>query len=97
MSRGFWLLNANCSGEMTVDRTINNIAYLVPILTNVLLGRKTMHRGPFFMGNTVGITVNVITVAWLVFAIVFFSFPYYMPATGKYCIFCVGRSIQANT
>lgn len=27
-------------------------------------------------------TVNMVTVAWLVFAIVFFSFPYYMPVTG---------------
>jgi choline transport protein len=27
--------------------------------------------------------VNIITVAWLVFAIVFFSFPYYMPVTGE--------------
>lgn len=26
--------------------------------------------------------MNIVTVAWLVFAIVFFSFPYYMPVTG---------------
>lgn len=41
-----------------------------------------MHRGPFFMGQTVGMSVNIIAVAWLVFAIVFFSFPYQMPVTG---------------
>jgi choline transport protein len=63
--------------------TINNIAYIVPIGTNVLLRRKTMHRGPFFMGYAVGMAVNMITVAWLVFAIVFFSFPYIMPVTGE--------------
>ncbi|CAG8298511.1 unnamed protein product [Penicillium nalgiovense] len=61
--------------------TINNFAYLVPILTNVILLRRTMHRGPFFMGQTVGMSVNIIAVAWLVFAIVFFSFPYQMPVT----------------
>ncbi|CAG8430174.1 unnamed protein product [Penicillium salamii] len=61
--------------------TINNCAYLVPILTNVLLRRRTMHRGPFFMGHLMGMTVNVVSVAWLVFAIVFFSFPYEMPVT----------------
>jgi choline transport protein len=59
----------------------------VPILTNVILFRRTMHRGPFFMGQTVGMTVNIIAVAWLVFAIVFFSFPYQMPVTGTCCDF----------
>lgn len=41
-----------------------------------------MHCGPFALPYIVGMTVNVVTVAWLVFAIVFFSFPYYMPVTG---------------
>jgi choline transport protein len=41
-----------------------------------------MHRGPFFMGQAIGMTVNIVSVAWLIFAIVFFSFPYQMPATG---------------
>ncbi|KMK56673.1 amino acid permease, putative [Aspergillus fumigatus Z5] len=76
--------------------TINNLAYLVPILTNVLVGRRTMHHGPFYLGHAPGMAVNIITVAWLVFAIVFFSFPYYMPVTGwtaanmNYTCVCVG-------
>ncbi|KAI9934594.1 hypothetical protein MW887_000210 [Aspergillus wentii] len=73
--------------------TINNIAYLVPILTNVLRRRKTMHKGPFFMGPAIGMAVNLVTVAWLIFAIVFFSFPYYMPVTASnmnYTCVCVG-------
>jgi putative Mn2+ efflux pump MntP len=41
-----------------------------------------MHRGPFFLSHVAGMAVNTITVAWLVFAIVFFSFPFYMPVTG---------------
>lgn len=41
-----------------------------------------MHRGPFFMGTLAGMGVNIIAVAWLVFAIVFFSFPYEMPVKG---------------
>ncbi|KAJ5630466.1 uncharacterized protein N7484_010566 [Penicillium longicatenatum] len=61
--------------------TINNLAYIVPILTNVLLRRRTMHRGPFSMGQFTGMTVNIIAVLWLVFAIIFFSFPFEMPAT----------------
>lgn len=39
-----------------------------------------MHTGTFRMGHW-GALINSITVAWLVFAIVFFSFPYYMPVT----------------
>jgi choline transport protein len=46
-----------------------------------------MHRGPFFMGQTVGMTVNIVSLAWLVFAIVFFSFPYQKPVTGMCCDF----------
>ncbi|OJJ46072.1 hypothetical protein ASPZODRAFT_97590 [Penicilliopsis zonata CBS 506.65] len=73
--------------------TINNIAYLAPLLTNVILGRRTMHRGHFCMGTVVGMGINIVTVTWLAFAIIFFSFPYYMPATAvnmNYTCVCVG-------
>lgn len=59
--------------------TINNIAYLIPILTNLLTRRKNMYHGVFHMGNVVGPIVNTVTVCWLVFAITFFSFPYVKP------------------
>ncbi|EJT75557.1 choline transporter [Gaeumannomyces tritici R3-111a-1] len=59
--------------------TINNISYLFPIVTNLLTGRRNMHKGVFHMGPRIGPVVNSITVCWLVFAIVFFSFPYVMP------------------
>jgi len=45
-----------------------------------------MHRGPFSLPYIVGMAVNIVTVAWLVFAIVFFSFPYYMPVTGMFIL-----------
>ncbi|KAG7137001.1 Choline transport protein like [Verticillium longisporum] len=61
--------------------TINNMSYMVPILTNLLTGRRNMHRGVFHMGNRIGPIVNTVTVCWLTFAIVFFSFPYVQPAT----------------
>ncbi|EHA46937.1 choline transporter [Pyricularia oryzae 70-15] len=60
--------------------TINNVAYLIPILTNMMTGRRNMYRGAFFMGKW-GWLVNGVTVSWLVFAIVFFSFPYTQPVT----------------
>ncbi|RBR14462.1 uncharacterized protein FIESC28_07698 [Fusarium coffeatum] len=59
--------------------TINNISYMFPILTNLITGRKNMHKGVFHMGPTIGPIVNVVTVCWLTFAIIFFSFPYVMP------------------
>ncbi|OAL48506.1 amino acid permease [Pyrenochaeta sp. DS3sAY3a] len=59
--------------------TINNIAYLIPILTNLLTRRKNMYHGVFHMGNVFGPIVNTVTVCWLVFAITFFSFPYVKP------------------
>ncbi|RHZ53577.1 uncharacterized protein CDV56_105687 [Aspergillus thermomutatus] len=62
--------------------TINNIAYLIPIATNMLTGRANMHRGDFHLGKW-GWVVNGVTVAWLLFAIVFFSFPYTMPVTAQ--------------
>ncbi|KAE8323919.1 amino acid/polyamine transporter I [Aspergillus sergii] len=76
--------------------TINNIAYLVPIFTNVVLNRSTMHHGPFSLPHIAGMAVNIVTVVWLVFAIVFFSFPFYMPVTASnmnYTCVCVGGFI----
>jgi choline transport protein len=60
--------------------TINNTAYLIPIATNMLTGRRNMFKGTFHMGKW-GWLVNSVTVCWLIFAIVFFSFPYSMPVT----------------
>ncbi|KAH6691377.1 choline transport protein [Plectosphaerella plurivora] len=59
--------------------TINNISYMIPILTNLLTGRRNMHKGAFHMGPRIGPIVNTVTVCWLTFAIVFFSFPYVKP------------------
>ncbi|KAI5236032.1 amino acid permease [Aureobasidium subglaciale] len=61
--------------------TINNCAYLVPISTNLLTGRRNMYKGVFHMHGIRGFVVNAVTVCWLAFAIVFFSFPYYKPVT----------------
>lgn len=63
--------------------TINNSAYMVPILTNLLSARKNIHRGEFFMSGWKGFVVNTVCVCWLAFAIVFFSFPYYKPVTAE--------------
>ncbi|OBT83148.1 hypothetical protein VE02_07242 [Pseudogymnoascus sp. 03VT05] len=80
--------------------TINNFAYLIPILTNVLMRRTTIHRGTFHMSYAVGMTVNIITIAWLIFAIVFFSFPYVKPVSAQnmnYTCACVGGFLVLET
>lgn len=59
--------------------TINNAAYLIPILTNMLTKRQNMHKGWFHMSGVWGWLVNGVTVGWLLFAVIFFSFPYSMP------------------
>lgn len=69
------------------------MAYFIPILTNVLQGRRPLVRGKFHMTLGRGMVVNCITLAWLAFAIVFFSFPYYQPVTAEnmnYTCVCVG-------
>lgn len=58
--------------------TINNIAYYIPILTNLLTSRRNMYKGAFYMGRF-GFLVNIVTICWLTFAIIFFSFPYAKP------------------
>lgn len=73
--------------------TINNIAYLIPLSINVLQRRRVLVRGKFHMGTWIGMAVNLVAVAWLVFAIVFFSFPYVQPvepANMNYTCVCVG-------
>lgn len=58
--------------------TVNNVAYFIPIFTNLLTGRRNMYKGAFHMGKW-GFPVNIVAIGWLTFAIVFFSFPYSMP------------------
>lgn len=52
------------------------------------------------MGPIAGMTVNIVTVAWLIFAIVF-SFPYYMLVTGMLSLplsgwWCLPINIASN-
>ncbi|KAH8896050.1 hypothetical protein GQ53DRAFT_779347 [Thozetella sp. PMI_491] len=60
--------------------TINNMACLIPIATNMLTDRRYMFKGHFYMGKWAWF-VNGVTVTWLIAAIVFSSFPYSMPVT----------------
>ncbi|KAF2086536.1 hypothetical protein K490DRAFT_74457 [Saccharata proteae CBS 121410] len=73
--------------------TINSVAYLIPVLTNVLQRRKVLVKGKFHVGAVPGRCVALGPLAWLTLAIIFFSFPYEQPVSAanmNYTCVCVG-------
>lgn len=56
------------------------LSYLVPILCLLYRGRQNIRHGPFWLGN-IGLFANCMVLAWTVFALVFYSFPSFMPVT----------------
>lgn len=60
------------------------LSYLLPIFYMVLFGRPRLspaEYGPFKMGKTLGTVVNIIAIVWLIFAMVFSTFPSFQPVT----------------
>lgn len=61
-------------------------SYLVPILYMMICGRKNIKKsqyGPFKLGDKLGLVVNIVSVVWLVVAIVFCTFPSVQPVTAQ--------------
>lgn len=56
------------------------LSYAIPIVCLLLKGRNNIPHGPFWWGP-VGYFANILTVAWTVFSVVFYSFPATMPVT----------------
>lgn len=56
------------------------LSYLVPTGCLLYRGRNNIKHGPFWLGK-VGLFANVMTIAWAIFALVFYSFPTFMPVT----------------
>lgn len=57
------------------------LSYSVPTMCLLYRGRNNIKHGPFWLGK-IGLVANVITICWAFFALVFFSFPTFMPVTG---------------
>lgn len=55
------------------------ISYLIPVVLLMMKGRKIRH-GPFWLGKW-GWISNGGLVAWAIFTLIFYSFPYIIPAT----------------
>ena len=58
-----------------------SMSYILPISAHMLTGRKKAKPGPFWMGKW-GWIVNFLTLGWLVFEIIIFNLPYFMPVVG---------------
>jgi choline transport protein len=60
---------------------LSTLSYAGAILPHVLTGRKNIVPGPFYMGNTIGMIVNVVSLIYIAVTVVFFCFPFVLPVT----------------
>ena len=54
------------------------LSYAIPVVCLLLRGRSTLKHGPFWMGSF-GLFANFVTLAWTLFTLIMYSFPYVMP------------------
>ncbi|KAJ6017764.1 hypothetical protein N7451_001143 [Penicillium sp. IBT 35674x] len=62
---------------------LSSLSYLGAILPHVLSGRRNMVPGPFYMGQKLGMAVNITALLYIMVTVVFFCFPLVLPATVK--------------
>ncbi|SGZ52535.1 CIC11C00000004109 [Sungouiella intermedia] len=56
------------------------LSYLVPTGCLLYRGRNNIKHGCFWLGK-LGLFANIMTISWALFALIFFSFPTFMPVT----------------
>lgn len=56
------------------------ISYAVPVSCLLIKGRSNIRHGPFWLGP-VGHFANIVLLAWTLFTLVMYSFPYTQPVT----------------
>lgn len=62
------------------------LSYLLPIVYMVLFGRPRLspsEYGPFKLGKVGGMVINIIAILWLIFAMIFSTFPSFQPVTAQ--------------
>ncbi|EMT72227.1 Choline transport protein [Fusarium odoratissimum] len=65
-----------------------NLSYAVPILSLLYHGRTNLIHGPFWLGR-LGLVCNIVALLWIIFTLVFYSFPAVMPvSTGNMNYVC---------
>ncbi|KAK2735552.1 choline transport protein [Colletotrichum kahawae] len=55
------------------------ISYSIPVVLALMQGRSRFKHGPFWYPK-LGLLANIIMLAWSVVALIFYCFPYYLPA-----------------
>ena len=58
------------------------VSYSIPVTALLVRGRSSIHHGPFWLGPF-GLFANCVLLAWTLFTIIMYSFPYYYPATAN--------------
>ncbi|KAH7116840.1 choline transport protein [Dendryphion nanum] len=53
-------------------------SYAIPIVSLLIRGRSTLKPGPFWLGRF-GLVCNIVLLAWTLFTLIMYSFPYTMP------------------
>ncbi len=56
------------------------LSYVVPTVCLLYRGRDSIKHGPFWLGK-IGLFANVVLIAWTIFTMIFFCFPFTMPVT----------------
>lgn len=56
------------------------ISYAVPVVCLLVKGRNNIQHGPFWLGPF-GLAANIVLLAWTLFTLIMYSFPYTMPVT----------------
>lgn len=58
------------------------LSYAIPIVLLLMKGRNNIPKGKFFLGK-LGLLANIVTLSWTIFTLIFFSFPFAMPASAR--------------
>ena len=62
---------------------LSTLSYAGAILPHVLTGRKNIVPGTFHMGGILGYIVNIASLIYIAVTVVFFCFPFVLPATAQ--------------
>jgi hypothetical protein len=62
---------------------LSSLSYFGAIFPHVMSGRRNMVPGPFYMGQKLGMAVNIVSLMYISVTVVFFCFPFVLPATAK--------------
>lgn len=62
---------------------LSSLSYAGAILPHVLTGRKNIVPGTFHLGRIPGFIINIVSLIYIAVTVVFFCFPFVLPATAQ--------------